>query len=188
MPGGEGAQPVQSVRRAASLLACFASAAGPLVLTDLARRTDLNASTTYRILQTLCTEGLLQREPDGERYLIGPVLAALGRAAITGSGMLDSLSVLRDLVVDTHESASLGARHGDEVVVRLRVESHEPLRFDRPPGVHVPLHASAMGKALLAFGPDPVSDALAGLSLIALTPKTITSFRQLGGDLNAAKE
>src|SRR3954471_17122772 len=141
MPGGEGAQPVQSVRRAASLLACFASAAGPLALTDLARRTGLNASTTYRILQTLCTEGLLQREPDGERYLTGPVLAALGRAALSGSGMLDSLSVLRDLVVDTHESASLGAREGDEVVVR--VESHEPLRFDRPPGVHVPLHASA---------------------------------------------
>ena len=40
----------------------------------------------------------------------------------------------------------------------LHVDSPHPLRFDQPPGTFVPVHASAIGKALLAFAPDPAAE------------------------------
>ena len=62
------------------------------------------------------------------------------------------------------------------MVVVLRAESAQPLRFDRPHGARVPLHASAMGKALLAFGPADPSQAVAELEpLERFTPHTLTA-------------
>ena len=70
---------------------------------------------------------------------------------------------LENLARATGEAASLGVRNGGDVVVVLRAESAQPLRFDRPHGARVPLHVSAMGKALLAFGPADPAQAVAEL-------------------------
>jgi len=67
-------------------------------------------------------------------------------------------------------------RSGGDVVVVLRAESDQSLRFDRPHGARVPLHASAMGKALLAFGPEDPAQAVADLEpLERFTRHTLTA-------------
>ena len=47
---------------------------------------------------------------------------------------------------------SLGVRRNHEVVVIEQATSSQPLRFDHPSGAELQLHASGMGKVLLAFG------------------------------------
>jgi len=177
----------QSVARSIALLRCFLGAEAGLTLSELARRTDLNVSTSYRLLQTLCAGGMLEREGDSERYVVGPVFVALARSAFVAAGMGDARDILRSLVASTHESASLGVADDGFVVVILREESGELLKFDRPPGARVPLYLSAMGKALLAFGPEPISTAVRALGPLAVaTPRTLTSARALERDLKAS--
>lgn len=180
---------VQSVARAVALLRCFEDGETSLTLTDLARRTGLNMSTAHRILRTLCAGELLAHDDAHERYLPGPALVRLARTAFASGGFADALGVLQALVQETGESASLGIREGNEVVVLLSVQSDAPLRFSRPPGSHVPLHVSAMGKALLAFGERPIAEAVRALGpLTAATPRSLTSARRLERDLAAARE
>ena len=50
------------------------------------------------------------------------------------------------------------------VVILLSAESVQPLRFERHPGSRTPLHASAIGKALLAFGDSDPESAVAALT------------------------
>ncbi len=177
----------QSVARSIALMRCFVQPEGALTLSQLARRTGVNVSTAYRLLQTLCAGGMLAREAEGERYMLGPVFVALGRSALVAAGVPDARAVLETLVESTHESASLGVAEDGHVVVILRQESVELLRFDRPTGTRVPLHVSAMGKALLAFGAEPIPDAVRALGrLTASTPSSITSVRALEKDLKAA--
>jgi IclR family transcriptional regulator, acetate operon repressor len=180
---------VQSVTRAISLLRCFEQAGPDLSLTDLARSTGLTMSTTYRLAATLVEGGLLAREPGHERYQLGPVLADLAGTMTGPAHTGRAVAILDGLARRTGESASLGVSDGRNVVVLEGVESPHSLRFDRAPGTLVPVHASAMGKALLAFGAEPPASAVKALAPLArLTPHTITAQRALVSDLETTRD
>jgi IclR family acetate operon transcriptional repressor len=146
--GGE----VQSVARAARLLARAVDAPGGLTLTELAATTSVNISTVHRLLRTLCAEGLLCRDPDTERFLPGPVLLRLGRRSLVAAGLPEAVEVLRALVERTGETASVGVREGEEVVIGLTVPSPAAFRYNAAPGQREPLAGSALGQAIVAFG------------------------------------
>jgi IclR family acetate operon transcriptional repressor len=180
---------VQSVSRATSVLRCFEDGGPELTLTDLSRATGLTMSTTYRLATTLVDGGLLHREPDSDRYVVGPLVVTLARTAIVPARSDRAAGILRGLTERTGESASLGIRDGRHVVVLVTVESHQALRFDRPAGTRVPVHVSAMGKALLAFGHEPSAAAAKALApLERFTPRTLTAQKALAADLEATRE
>jgi IclR family transcriptional regulator, acetate operon repressor len=165
---------VQSVARAARLLACFADADDALALTELARRTDLTTSTAHRLLTTLCHEGLLCRESGGERFLPGPLLRRLSRSSLLADDLGDIAGHLEELVQETGESACFGVRRGDEVAVLLAVPSAQLLRVDVAAGTRAGLATSALGQALLAFGDEPL--AAAGASRVDLLATQFRGF------------
>jgi IclR family acetate operon transcriptional repressor len=180
---------VQSVTRAVALLRCFEDGGPELTLTDMARTTGLTLSTTHRLAGTLVDGGLLARDPGSERYHVGPLMATLARTTGGPERADRATAVLEGLTRLTGESASLGVGDGRNVVVLVCVESHHALRFDRPPGTLVPAHVSAMGKALIAFGPEPVPAAVKALApLERFTPHTITSQRALVADVELTRE
>jgi IclR family acetate operon transcriptional repressor len=154
---------VQSVVRAASLLARFADAESGLTLTELARSTGLTVSTAHRLLGTLCATGLLCRDADRDRFLPGPLLLRLSRSSLLADDLSDISAHLEALVEETRETACFAMRRGDEVTVLLAVRSREALRVDVNAGERAPLVSSAIGHALLAFGDEPVDDAVAAL-------------------------
>ena len=69
----------------------------------------------------------------------------------------------------------------------LHVDSPQPLRFDQPPGTFVPVHASAIGKALLAFAPDPAAEVAELAELATFTAATLTSRDALLADLERTR-
>jgi IclR family acetate operon transcriptional repressor len=166
---------VQSVARAAALLACFADADAGLSLSELARRTHLNTSTAHRLLSTLSHEGLLCREPGSERFLPGPLLVRLARSSLLADDLGDISAHLTELVEETGESACFGVRRGDEVAILLAVPSTQLLRVEVAAGARTGLATSALGHALLAFGPEPLDAAPDGLRVDLLA----TQFRGL---------
>ncbi|SIO88657.1 IclR family transcriptional regulator [Nocardiopsis sp. JB363] len=149
---------VRSVARAGLLLNAVVDAPRGLSLTELAGTTELNISTVHRLLRTLCSEGLLCRDPDSERFLPGPLLMRLARRSLSSAGLPEAADALRGLVEATGETASLGVRRAGETVVLLSLPSPEPFRYDGRPGLRRPLWGSAMGLVILAFGDRPLED------------------------------
>ena len=134
----------------------------------------LPPSTVHGIVKSLQSHGLVAKEPNGNRYVLGPALLKLSNA------YLDTLDVrahamrwTRELSRRTGLSTRLGAELFDEVII-----IHHNLRPDgseqRPEtGLSIPAHASAMGKVLLTYKPDAADDVLTR-PLRSLTGETIT--------------
>jgi DNA-binding IclR family transcriptional regulator len=174
----------QSVTRSIRLLQ-YLEAHDDAGVTEMAQHLGVSASTAHRLARTLLDAGLVAQDSRTERYLLGPALIPLGRAAEARSGFGLLLPDLEELAVATGESVNLGVRQGSSVLVVLRVASPQPLRFEQEPGSLVPMHASAMGKALLAFMPPAVRPRARRLA--PFTPATITDPRALDAELASVR-
>lgn len=151
---GARAAGAQAIGRAFSVLHLFRDRGTELGVMQIARELDLNLSTTHRIVRALVAEGYLAQNRESERYYLGTATLLLGRAAYRDFNLDVVQPVLDRLSRQTGESVNLGVLDGTSAVVVVRVESPQPLRFTQPPGTRVQLHASSMGKALLAFNDD----------------------------------
>jgi IclR family acetate operon transcriptional repressor len=177
----------QAVDRALHLLDLLEAEAGDVGVTALAGAARLSVSTTHRLVHALAAAGLVAQDPDTERYHLGPRLIALGRRAEARFGLARWHGELQRIAAATGESASLGVRLGREVLIADHVPSAQPLRFDAGIGSRVPIHASAMGKAMLALAGDPVVE-VAGLGeLERFTERTLTDRAALAGELEAIR-
>ena len=158
-------------------------------LTEIARAVGLNVSTAHRLVRALCHGGFMEQEAESERYRLGFAIAVLGQRALEQSGYHLAQPILARLATTTGESASLGIRRGDEVLVLERAASVQPLRFDHPTGAEIHLHASAMGKVLLAFAPGSPKETVAALHpMERYTGHTITSRAALVQELTTIRE
>jgi IclR family acetate operon transcriptional repressor len=178
----------QAIERAIAILRLFADTDTPLSLTTVARSAALTPATAHRILGTLVRERLLSHDADSERYRIGPDSLFLFAAAARRFGIVAARSELEALVATVHETAAIGVIDGSDTLVVLQVESDLPLRFSRPVGTRVPVHASAMGKAILAFSDEGSPEGIAALGdLNRFTPHTITSRKRLRSELDEVR-
>jgi IclR family acetate operon transcriptional repressor len=175
----------QAVERAIAILEAFSGERAALGITEIARAVGLNVSTAHRLVRALVAAGYVEQETSSERYRLGIGIAVLGQRALEQSGYHLAKPILAALAETTGESASLGIRRNQEVVVIERAVSMQPLRFDHPTGAEIPLHASAMGKVLMAFSGRPAKETVAGLrGLQMFTPRTITLRATLAGELD----
>ncbi|WP_020666042.1 IclR family transcriptional regulator [Amycolatopsis nigrescens] len=178
----------QTVARAFAVLRLFRDHQGDLGVGAVSKELGLNLSTTHRIVRALVAEGYLAQNEENERYYLGTAALLLGQAAHHNFGLDVVYPVLQELGNVTGESVNLGVLAGDSAVVVERIESAQPLRFTQPPGTRVPLHASSMGKALLAFNREVEVRTLKGVSrLTRITAKTHATARSLRSDLEAIR-
>lgn len=190
---GDGPTPprsgTQSIERAIALLECVAASERSLGLTEIAREVGLTPSTTHRLLRALVHAGYVEQEPTGEQYRLGMGIAVLGQRALEHAGYHVARPVLDELSERTGESVSLGIRRGHEVVVIERATSASPLRFDHPTGAEIAMHASAMGKVLLAFAERSIDREVAALgNLDRFTERTITAPDAVVAELTSIRE
>ena len=160
----------QAIDRAFDVLSSFVQCPEQGI-TDIAERTRLKPSTVHRIVRALVSSGYLEQRQDTDHYRFGHAALVLGHSAREALGFDVAMPILEQLGGETGESINMGVRDGSEVVVVLRVESVQPLRFDQPAGSRISLHCSSMGKSLLAFGDANID----GLELTKITPTTITT-------------
>lgn len=178
----------QTISRAFAVLRLFRDQRRDLGVGAVAKELGLNLSTTHRIVRALVSEGYLAQNAENERYYLGTSALLLGQAAHHNFGLDVVYPVLQQLATDTGESVNLGVLAGDAATVVERIESAQPLRFTQPPGTRVPLYASSMGKALLAFNSDLEQRTLKGVNrLRRITDKTHQTARSLRADLDAVR-
>jgi DNA-binding IclR family transcriptional regulator len=137
-----------------AVLSAILTAKRPPSLNDIAERTDLPRPTVFRVVKQLEETLLITRAPDGDKYLVGPNLMALATDAMSAFMHASPVrSILSGLVHDVGETCNLGVLERDSVVYIDRVECSWPLRLQIGIGSHVSLHATAIGKLLVAHMP-----------------------------------
>lgn len=181
---------LRSVRNAVRLLRCFSAEQPELGVTELSRRLGLSKSTVHLLLATLVAEGLVEQSPSTGKYRLTLALFNLGVQVLPRLG-LDSphvLPAMEELGRLCNEAITLGILDQDACLFLQRVESTEALRVDIRVGTRVPLHASAIGKVLLAYLPEERREALLRrLELTHVTPTTVTDPAVLRAELERVR-
>ncbi|GAB2586005.1 IclR family transcriptional regulator [Paractinoplanes abujensis] len=154
---------------------------------ELQRRTGLAKATLHRLSGEMVDARLLDRV-DGKYHLSGHLFALGMRASVERSLIEVATPFLEDLYERTHETVHLGRREGTEVVYVAKIGGHRQARAPSRLGGRLPLHATAIGKALLAFAPDPVRAEVLARPLERLAPRTVTSAALLRRQLDEAAE
>jgi DNA-binding IclR family transcriptional regulator len=180
---GNSSHPGASVTsRVLALLDAFDEDHRRLALTELAARADLPLPTAHRLVGELAGWGALDRDTFGQ-YVIGRRLWDLGLLAPLQAGLVEIASpYLHDLYGATLATVHLAVRDGHEVLYLDRVRGHASVPIVSTVGSRLPMHATGVGKVLLAHAPVDVQHrVLAELSRI--TPYTITQPGQLSRQL-----
>lgn len=179
----------QTIQRAFSVLNLLRDEGVEMGVVQISHRLDLNLSTTHRIARGLVAEGYLSQDEGRERYRLGPQALLLGQAAQRALGMTAARPVLEQLAEHTQESVNLGLLDGHQAVVIQRVESPQPLRFSMEVGSRIELHATSMGKSLLACNAElhAYLDEHAE-QLDQLTDKTHATVTSLRADLTTIRQ
>ncbi len=142
-------------------------------ITELSQRVMMSKSTVYRFLQTMKSSGYVAQEGESEKYSLTLKLFELGAKALQNVDLIRSADIqMRELSRLTRETIHLGALDEDGVgiVYIHKIDSMYNLRMYSRIGRRNPLHSTAIGKALLAWGERSEVDAL--LSEIEFTRST----------------
>jgi DNA-binding IclR family transcriptional regulator len=184
--------PVRTVSRALDVLQALGERDSPrgLSLTEVSTRLRLPLSTAYRMLAQLEAEGFVQRHPASGGFILGAAIIRLGCVALNQAGLGDAArAVMQDLQGMVKEGVTMAVLRGGEAMYIHQVESSHVLRVDLKVGSCVPLHCSAVGKALLAFQPAERLEELIGRSRLArCTERTITAPDDLRAELARTRQ
>lgn len=173
------------LERAVEVLEAFNPDDHGLRFAQLLQRTGMPKATLHRLLAELVRLRLLELHDDG--YALGGRLFELGMRASVERDLLEvATPFLQDLYERTHEIVHLGVREGVEVVYVAKLGGHKQARMPSRLGGRMPLHATAIGKVLLAYAPDDIRRAVLEGPLPRLAPRTITSPGRLRAQLDAA--
>jgi DNA-binding IclR family transcriptional regulator len=180
---GNSTSPGSSVAsRLLALLDAFDIEHRRLSLSELARRADLPLATAHRLVAELADWGALVREPSGS-YVIGRRLWDIGLLAPSPSDLQQVASpFLHDIYAATRATVHLAVREDTQVLYVDRLMGRTSVPVVSKVGSRLPMHATGVGKALLAHAPDEVREAvLADLSRV--TAYTVTQPGRLLADL-----
>jgi IclR family transcriptional regulator, acetate operon repressor len=179
---------VQAIDRGLVVLTVIAAADG-MTLSDLAQRVGLAPSTAHRILASLSAHRFVQHDEERGLWLIGVGAFEVGTAflrnrRLAGIGRV----VMHTLMERSGETVNLGIEDSGEVVFISQVESHRALRAFFRAGSRAAIHASGVGKALLAHLPEAhVRDILHKRGLKKFTEHTLVVPADLFGALKEVR-
>jgi IclR family acetate operon transcriptional repressor len=183
--GAADAAAVQSLDRALNLIEAMSHKSEGLPLSELSRKTGLAPSSAYRLLQTLANRGYVEFLEREQLWAIGVEAFRAGMAfqrrhaiATVGRG------IMQELVRSIGETANIAILEATEIVFVAQIESLEPIRAFFRTGERRAVHASGIGKALLAEMPRrEVERIIADRGLPRFTDKTLTDAEHLFADL-----
>jgi len=175
---------LKSLRKAIRVLASFSLKEPRLPLSEIGRRAGLPLSTAHRILATLHAEGFVDRDADREQYRLGIRLLELGSIVLSTMELhREALPFIESLAHESGETVHLGVFDGAQVVSIEKMDSPHGLASNVTIGKGAPAYCTGVGKALLAFQPGAVLDAVCRQRLTRHTPNTITSPKRLRAEL-----
>ncbi|MGP4002526.1 IclR family transcriptional regulator [Streptomyces sp. 8N706] len=157
--------PIQSIERAAAILRLLAGGPRRLGLGEVAAALGLAKGTTHGILRTLQHVDFVEQDASTGKYQLGAALLHLGTSYLDVNELRSrSINWADALAARSGEAVRLGTPLEGKVLIVHHVFRPDDTLQTLDVGALLPLHASSLGKVLLAFGTTPVEPLLdAGL-------------------------
>jgi len=156
MPGKNS---IQSIEKCFKVVSCFYDANRVLSLEELVKQTGYKKTTCFRILKTMLSLGLLEQDAKTKAYQFGPRLVLIGLAALKNMSLHKiSLPILQKLRDETRETVNLSILNGKEILYVERLMSNYIVNLNVNVGDRLPVNCTSMGKIMLAFLPDNVTE------------------------------
>lgn len=183
----------KSLVRGLAILAGFSGELSVLGIAEMADVVGFSRSTTHRYMATLAELGYLVQEKDSRRYRIGPRCADIGLAALECARLRDHQDLIRRLRARSGCTAMIAALSGCGALIadiaHSRRAGQGELVLSLRAGMQLPLHSTALGKALLSAMPaERRGETIASIAPAKLTGATIGSKRALAAEVEAAEQ
>jgi IclR family KDG regulon transcriptional repressor len=174
---------IQSLARGLKILEFLSQAQDGVSITELAERLGVDKGSASRLVATLASYGYAEKDERTRRYHLGSQVVSLSRSVLTRLPLREAAKpFLRELMERTGECAHLAVAAQGQVLYIDQVESPATLRVNAEVGTLNPLHCTALGKALLAFGDLQPQD-----DLRAFTANTLTDPARLRKNLEQVR-
>jgi DNA-binding IclR family transcriptional regulator len=161
---------IQSLARGLRILDLLAQANDGTSITELADALSIDKGSASRLVATLAKSGYAEKDESTRRFFLGSQVVTLSRSVLTRLPLREAAQpFLRQLMERTGECAHLAVAAQGKALYIDQVESPATLRVNAQVGTMNPLHCTALGKVLLAFGDIPIP-----VSLEGHTSRTIT--------------
>ena len=175
-----------SLTRGLRLLELFSPEDFELSIGEMSRRSGIPKSTTHRLVSDLLAWGALERGRRGVR--LGVRLFELGN-------LVPDHTRLRELAVPfahtlnavTRLTSNIAVREGTEIIYIEKIRSRDLRVPHSRVGGRLPMHCTALGKAILAFSNEDFVEAVLEPPLERLTPRTVTDPMALRGELEEVR-
>jgi DNA-binding IclR family transcriptional regulator len=181
----------RSLQRGLLVLEAIAASNGDrgVGTTQLAAAAGIDKATAIRMAQTLCALGYIYQDGQTKRYRLAGKLLAM--AAMYRSSLDLPQRAARHLAAlhsQTGETVHLGVRELNSIVYVAKLDSPRPVQIASAVGQTMPLHTTALGKAILADMPDEqLARLLPSLDLAPRTERSITEARALLAEIDRTR-
>jgi IclR family transcriptional regulator, KDG regulon repressor len=188
---------VKSLLKALAILDCLGEREPEgYTLTELSQKLRLHISTVHRLLVNLTRQGYVDQNPAKGTYQLGYRVMRMGLKVLDRMDFRRVAGpLLSELSQKTQETVHLAILQGDRAVSIEKFHGPHPVSLDAPLGAVMPLHATGVGKALLAFQDEKRVAAIfrasglpAKAGLPRLTAHTLTSLGELKRELSRIRE
>lgn len=179
----------ESTVRAFSIIEYLAQQDDWVRLRALARDLELHPATAYRFLSSLKDLGYVKQDPEGSSYQLTLKLAWIASRVLEHTQLRGVAHPwMKRLTEETNETTHLGVLDGNEVTYIDKVDNSQAVEMRSRIGARVHIHASALGKAILAFLPERSrEDIVEHWEPVDLTKNTINNPDSLRQELDLVR-
>jgi IclR family acetate operon transcriptional repressor len=181
--------PSVAVERALAMLEAVAQEPEGLSNAEISRKLQIPKSSASYILRTLEAKGYLNRDPETSKYRVGLKILSLSRGALSGIDVREvALPIMRHLMEKTSLTCHLAILDGPDAVYIEKVEPQGFIRMDTWVGRRMRVHATSVGKALVAYIPEErLQKIISERGMEKRTSKTITTLPRLLKELEKVR-
>lgn len=179
---------LSTLQRGLSVLRAFSGERPQMMLSEVAAATGLNPAVARRCLHTLAELGYVAR--NGRRFQLRPRVLEFADAYLTSANMTQAIMpYLQQLSDESGDSASMAVQAGNDAMYIAHVPTARQIRLGAHAGTRFPLHATSLGKTLLAFAPEAeVTRYLSESQRTQFTQETLTTESALRGEFEMIRK
>lgn len=180
----------KSLEKGLRILALFNQTTPALTQSEIAKKLDLNMTSTYRYINTLVELGYLEKNP--QTKVIRPAILCIPfcNNLLRATDYMHLIQGVIDSIHSDHNISVDAAFVVDDTIVRIYHKSaSETLTYRLPDSSSNCLHNTALGKAYLSIlDPEQLQQKVESMALTAKTEKTITTQESLLTELEAVRK
>ena len=180
---------LSSVKNAIKILRSFKMDHPQKGVRELAAELGLGKSSVQRILATLASEGLVQKNTDTNKYELGLSVVELSSIVLGNIDLhTETIPILTSLANKCGETSHIAILEENHIVYLCKVESKNSHKLQTHLGFHANAHCTSSGKLLLAHRGSYFVDLVTQNGLNSFTPHTITDPEVLRQELNTIRK